>query len=252
MSPKAKRPTREILLLPSLLTTGNLLCGFAAVVAAAHGKSLWAAGLIFLGMAFDILDGQIARYIGIATQFGVEYDSLADVVTFGLAPAFLMVEHALKPFGRWGWVSGFLFVVGAALRLARFNVRFEDEPKTPYFQGLPTPAAAGTLAGLVMLLNAHPISPGLGLGLLALPPALALLMVSSLPYRHFKQGRRSVRRVSWLIVGFAALLALAVAEPRWVLPVIFGGYTLSGPLDAVRSALRAKRGKRHANTSHGQ
>ncbi len=241
-TPTPEPRNRELVLLPSLLTTGNLLCGFAAVVAAAHGQFAAAAGLVFLGMAFDILDGQVARWIGIATDFGVEYDSLADVVTFGLAPAFLWVLYALEPFGRWGWVSGFLFVVGAALRLARFNVRANGSDHGGYFQGLPTPAAAGTLAGLVLLLGPLPL-PGLARGLLLLlPPLLAVLMVSNLPYRHLKRVDRRVPRLSWLIAGFAGLLALAVAEPRWVLPVLFGGYALSGPLVAAWHAWRGRGG----------
>ncbi len=224
---------KEVALLPSLLTTGNLLCGFGSLVLAAQGQAAAAAALIFLGMAFDILDGQVARRIGIATAFGVEYDSLADVITFGLAPAFGLVTTALAALGRWGWVSGFLFTVGAALRLARFNVRSTAEPHGLYFQGLPTPAAAGTVAGLMLLLPSQP--PWfIQILLLGLLPLLALLMISNLPYRHFKQGRRTPRRLSWLLVGFAALLALAVAAPRWVLPVLFGGYTLSGPLVYLR------------------
>ncbi|NPA31019.1 MAG: CDP-diacylglycerol--serine O-phosphatidyltransferase [Chloroflexi bacterium] len=229
-------------LLPTLLTTGNLLCGFAAVVAAAHNRFGTAAALIFLGMAFDILDGQVARWIGIATDFGIEYDSLADVITFGLAPALLTVQYALDHFGRWGWVSGFLFVVGAALRLARFNIRATRASDT-HFQGLPTPAAAGTLAALVLLFGPNQAPPEAGrVLLLLLPPGLAMLMVSTLPYRHVKHGRRGVGLLTWLIVGFAALLALIVAAPRWVLPLLFGGYALSGPVAALRRAwLRRRR-----------
>ncbi len=237
MSPAPDGPrNRELVLLPSVLTTGNLMCGFAAIVATAHGHFVVAAALVFLGMAFDILDGQVARWIGIATDFGVEYDSLADVVTFGVAPAFLWASVALEPLGRWGWVSGFLFVVGAALRLARFNVRANGNETHGYFQGLPTPAAAGTLASLVLFLGPVPAPFLARLVLLFLPPTLAVLMVSTLPYRHFKHGRRGVRGLSWWIAGFAGLLALAVAAPRWVLPVLFGGYTLSGPLVALRRA----------------
>ncbi len=235
-SPSAPR-SREVSLLPSLLTTGNLLCGFAAVVAAAHGQVTTAVAWVFLGMAFDILDGQVARWIGIATDFGVEYDSLADVITFGLAPAFLTVMAALQGFGRWGWVSGFLFVVGAALRLARFNVRANGSVHGAHFEGLPSPAAAGALASWVLLGEASGWPGPFPWVTLLLPPVLALLMVSTLPYRHFKQGRRSVRRLSWLVAGFAALLAVAVAEPRWALPLLFGGYALSGPVAALARRL---------------
>ena len=241
MSPKPSDRPREVALLPSLLTTGNLLCGYGAIVFAAQGQFVAAAALVFLGMAFDILDGQVARWMGIATAFGIEYDSLADVVTFGLAPSFTLVRFALEPLARWGWVSGFLFVVGAALRLARFNVRTGDDSKT-YFRGLPTPAAAGTVTSLVLFLTGYPLTWAGRLALAGLMPTLAVLMVSDLPYRHFKQRPRAVRRVSWLIAGFAALLALAVAAPRWVLPGLFGGYALLGPVTALMQRVRPRGG----------
>ncbi len=232
MNPKT--PPREMLMLPHLLTTGNLMCGFAALVSAAQGAYGRAAGLILLGILFDSLDGQVARWVGIATDFGVEYDSLADVVTFGIAPAFLWVTFLLPAFGRWGWVSGFLFAVGAALRLARFNVQSGEVNHGHAFRGLPTPGAAGTLAGWTLLVQ-EVAQPPLWIpwAALALPPLLALLMVSTLPYRHFKRPSLGVYRTSWLIVGFATLLALVVAAPHWALPLMFSGYALSGPLAAL-------------------
>lgn len=232
MSP-APAPLRPAAILPSLMTTGNLLCGFLSLVMASQEAYLPAAALIFLGLLFDTLDGQIARWLGIATDFGIEYDSLADVITFGVAPAFLWGRLVLTPWGRAGWLSGFLFVVGAALRLARFNIQSNtgNQP-TGYFLGLPAPGAAGTLAGLSLLAAkvSLPATVWTRWITILLPPALAALMISTIPYRHFKHLPRDAFHLSWFVGGFAAFVALILIAPQWTLAVTFGGYALSGPL----------------------
>ena len=226
-------PRRPPAMLPSLMTTGNLLCGFSALVMASQGAYRPAAALIFLGMVFDSLDGQIARWLGIATDFGIEYDSLADVITFGVAPAFLWGRLVLTPWGRAGWLSGFLFVVGAALRLARFNLQSNNGSQpTGHFLGLPSPGAAGALAGLSLFAAKTPLLATVWIrwSALLLPPLLAALMISTIPYRHFKHLPHDTFRTSWFIGGFAAFVALILAAPQWTLAVTFGGYALSGPL----------------------
>ncbi len=232
MSLSNRREANVATMLPSLLTTGNLLCGFSSLVLSAQGRFEAAALLILLGIVFDSLDGQVARWLGIATDFGVEYDSLADVITFGVAPALLWTRLVLLPLGRLGWVSGFLFVVGAAVRLARFNIQANEGQPMPYFQGLPSPGAAGTVAGISLLTASHVTALQIGhrTTALALLPLLGVLMVSTIPYAHFKQQRLNPRRLSWILLGAAGLLAVIVAEPRWALPLLFSGYVLSGPL----------------------
>ncbi len=229
----AEEPGRGFTFLPSLLTTGNLMCGFVALLSAARGEPQTAAFFVLLGNVFDILDGQVARRIGIATAFGIEYDSLADVLTFGVAPAFLWATAPLAPWGRWAWAVGFLFVVGAALRLARFNVgAAADEQPSPFFHGLPTPGAAGVLATLALAWPEPPAGLAVQVIWLALPAVLGVLMVSTLPYPQVKRLPAG-SAAAWAIIGIAGVLALVAAVPRVVLPVLFVGYALSGPVLGV-------------------
>ena len=152
---------KGIFILPSLFTTGNALCGFYAIIAAINSISVvsgnsftvdetWilrSAFAIMLGGVFDGLDGRVARSTKTTSKFGVEFDSLADLLTFGLAPAVLVYVWALRPYGKIGWIAAFLFVICGALRLARFNVQATGK-KSNYFTGLPSPAAAASIASL--------------------------------------------------------------------------------------------------------
>ncbi|MGZ3570120.1 MAG: CDP-diacylglycerol--serine O-phosphatidyltransferase, partial [Thermodesulfobacteriota bacterium] len=130
---------RGIYILPNLFTTGNLFCGFWAIVSVFHEKFEYAAYAILLATVFDALDGKVARLSGAMSKFGVQYDSLADLISFGVAPALLAFAWALRPYGRFGWLAAFLFVVCGALRLARFNVQ-SSSGEVKYFKGLPIPA----------------------------------------------------------------------------------------------------------------
>src|SRR5690554_7113870 len=152
LTPEEKHRRRSIYLLPNAFTTANLFAGFYAVVQAMNGRFDIAAIAIFLAMAFDGMDGRVARLTNTQSAFGEQYDSLADVVSFGMAPALVMYVWALQGLGRWGWLAAFVYVAGAALRLARFNTNIGVVDKR-FFQGLPSPAAAALVAGLVWIVT---------------------------------------------------------------------------------------------------
>ena len=141
---------RGIYILPNLFTTGNLFCGFWAIISVFQEKFFYAAVAILLASIFDVLDGKVARLSGATSKFGVQYDSLADLVSFGIAPALLAFSWALRPYGKFGWLAAFLFVVCGALRLARFNVQ-SSSGEVKYFKGLPIPAAALMIALTILL-----------------------------------------------------------------------------------------------------
>ncbi len=223
-----RRFRRGIYILPSLFTVGNLLCGFAAVVQASLGRFSLAAVLIIIAGVLDGLDGRIARLTGTTSDFGVEFDSLADIISFGVAPAFLVFSWVLYPLGRIGWLAAFVFVVCAAMRLARFNIQRSAIEKR-YFAGLPSPAAAGTAAAVVF---AFPESTGLAwLPIAALPlmVGLAVLMVSRLRYRSFKDLNLHSRQSYINILLIAAVMAGVLMDPQITLLSAGLLYVLSGP-----------------------
>lgn len=226
---------RGIFLLPSLLTTGNLACGFLAIVLTLDGRHDHAALAVFVAIFFDILDGKVARLTKTTTQFGVEFDSLADMVSFCVAPAFLLHAWALSLLGRAAWVAAFLFVICGALRLARFNVHSGVGDRR-FFVGLPTPAAAGLGASMVLLLGETELARWELLAITSATYLMALLMVSTFRYWSFKEVDFAKRHpVSVLLV--AVLAALIVATyPQGFLFALFAIYVLSGP--ARRLAVR--------------
>lgn len=226
--------------LPNLLTTGNLLSGAASLYFALQGEFLWAGMCIYLGMIMDVLDGFTAQRLGIATPFGIEYDSLADFLTFGVAPAFLAYRYALAPLNEWGWVSGAAYMTATALRLARFNVYGLNAPSDKtYFQGLPSPAAAGVLVGVLAVLQ-PPLSLPAFIIVAVLPCALGVLMISRVPFPHMQYLYRRMAAV----LGPLHLLGLAVAgillifHPRPFLAILFGSYVLLGLLRHLVRRLR--------------
>jgi CDP-diacylglycerol--serine O-phosphatidyltransferase len=229
---RRRRDRRAVYLLPNLFTTTSLLFGFWAIVEAANGEwSLSALGIVLAGVC-DMLDGRIARATHSTSRFGLEYDSIADAVSFGVAPAFLVYSWALAPLGKRGWAVAALFAVCAALRLARFNVQAEKEERNRY-QGLPSTIAGGFVALSIWYFEwaglVPPLSRATGLMVTVGFTALALLMVSSVPY----PGLKGIRLTSQH--GIPVLVAAAIA---WVViflhhePVLFGLgvlYLLSGP-----------------------
>src|SRR5499425_1194084 len=173
---------RGIYLLPNLFTTGVLFGGFYAIVQAMNARYEQAAIAIFVAMVLDGLDGRVARLTRTQSEFGAEYDSLADVVAFGAAPALIVYEWALKGMGKLGWIAAFVYVAGAALRLARFNTMLEVADKR-WFTGLPSPAAAALVAGMVWIVDDYNIDPaGLKWVVFAVTVFAGLTMVSNVPY----------------------------------------------------------------------
>src|SRR4051812_40518824 len=221
---------RGIYLLPNLFTTAALFAGFYATVQAMNQQFEQAAVAIFVAMVLDGLDGRVARLTRTQSAFGAEYDSLSDMVSFGAAPALVMYEWALKELGRIGWVAAFVYCVGAALRLARFNTNIGVVDKR-FFQGLPSPAAAALVAGFVWLANDNkiPVSE-YGMPWLAALFTLyaGITMVSNVPFYSFKgiNLRRSVPFAVVLLIVFAFVL-ISTAPPI-VLFLLFVAYGLSG------------------------
>ncbi len=222
---------KGIFLLPNLLTSMSLLGGFYAIMACIDGRFDHAAIAILISAVIDGLDGRIARLTHTTSKFGAEYDSLADLVAFGLAPGVLMFTWALRPFGRYGWLAAFLYVVCGALRLARFNVQISTV-ESKRFNGLPIPAAAALVASTVLLF----FSIGKGqemakhITVLLLVYMLAFLMISNIKFYSFKELDLRRRMPFSLLVGLIFLIVLITAEPPLMLFIITFGYALSGPV----------------------
>lgn len=234
-----KRVRRGAYLLPSMFTMANMFCGYACIVYAMRGEFKTAAPFIGIAFVLDGLDGRIARMTGGESAFGLEFDSLADVISFGVAPAILSFAWGLQPLGRIGWAAGFLFVAAAAVRLARFNIQSGSQDKR-YFVGMPSPAAAAVPAatvfaypyGLTYYANALPV-----LAMVILP---ALLMVSTIRFRSFKTFDLQSRRSYTVLLLFALGLALLAAYPEGFLVAIAYGYLLSPFVGLAWSRLRRR------------
>jgi CDP-diacylglycerol--serine O-phosphatidyltransferase len=227
-------------ILPSLFTTGNLFLGFWAMVRAFHGQFAEAAPLIFWAILLDALDGRLARMTGTTSEFGAELDSLADVVSFGVAPALLVYSWGFATVPRVGWLVAFLFVVCGALRLARFNVQ-KSSVDGRYFVGLPIPAAAAAVAAVVNVAPS-PLEDRLHAVLcLSLLIVLAFLMVSTFRYWSFKKVDLKSRRSYVNVVGIALLLIVFNMHPDWVLLALSTIFWLSGPLAYVYGVVFRRR-----------
>lgn len=226
---------RSIYLLPNLFTSAALFAGFYAIVQAMNGNFEHSAVAIFIAMVLDGLDGRVARMTNTQSAFGAEYDSLSDMVSFGVAPALVMYVWALKPLGKLGWIAAFIYCAGAALRLARFNTKLDESDKR-YFQGLPSPAAAALLAGLVWVSYENQVSgtevffDAVKMQWVAWAITLfaGLSMVSDLRYYSGKDInlRRSVPFVVILLIVLAFVL-ISYSPPE-VLFAVFLVYGVSG------------------------
>jgi len=220
---------RGIYLLPNILTTANLFCGFYCMLASMQGVYELASVVLVVAMILDSLDGRIARMTNTMSKFGAEFDSLADLVTFGVAPAILVYSWSLIAYGKWGWLVSFLFVVCGALRLARFNIQI-GIIESRVFNGLPIPGAASVIATGVML---YFYLGGIGkyhdIPILMATVALALMMVSNIKYYSFKDLNFFSRKPFMSFVLIVIILIIVAAEPQITLFTFSVGYSLSGP-----------------------
>ena len=241
-------------LVPSIFTVGNMACGFYALLSAHLGEFVPAATAILAGIAFDALDGRVARLVHGESAFGVEFDSLSDFLTFGIAPAHMMYAFILKDYGVWGYPMAFLYALCGGLRLARFNAVAHDAGASKsLFTGLPIPGGAGFLASFVLLyqiveqgrpahtwkflMNQVPALYGLGPGLVV---AISLLMISTVPYPAFKQPNLFQPRSLKVLLGVVIGALLVFVYPQNTIFLLFLCYALLGPVGwAVRLVLSA-------------
>jgi CDP-diacylglycerol--serine O-phosphatidyltransferase len=232
-APEERKRRRGIYILPSLFTTASLFAGFYAIVQAMNGNFEYAPLAIFIAAILDALDGRIARLTHTESDFGAEYDSLVDMVSFGLAPALIMYEWALSGMGKLGWLAAFIYTAGAGLRLARFNTQVGVADKR-YFRGLPSPAAAAVVVGLVWVLHANGV-PGKEISIAALLVTVmaGVLMVSNVRYRSFKDVDLRGRVSFMTILAMPLVFVLLFQNPPQVLFLTFFVYALSGPLGFV-------------------
>jgi CDP-diacylglycerol--serine O-phosphatidyltransferase len=221
---------RKIYIVPNIVTTANMFAGFYSIIASIHSDFVGASWAILAAAVFDALDGRVARLAKATSQFGVEYDSLSDVLSFGMAPAILLYQWTLEPFGRLGWLAAFLYLACGALRLARFNVTADKLPKN-YFLGLPIPGAAGLVATFMIFnqtvgwptdsaeafFTRERVALGLTFG-------LASLMVSNVKFPSFKEFNwRSRASFSYLLIGVLAMILIS-AKPEIALFLVLSAY----------------------------
>ena len=226
---------KGIYLLPNLLTTAGLFSGFFAVVSSMTGRFEAAAVAIFVAMIFDGLDGRVARMTNTQSDFGAEYDSLADMVSFGMAPALVAYNWGLTELGKLGWLAAFVYVAGAALRLARFNTQVGIADKR-FFQGLASPAAAAVVAGLVWVGVEYDINgTDYGIVVALVTGLMGLLMVSNFKYNSFKElnWHGKVPFVALLLI--LLIFVIVATEPALVLFIVFVLYAVAGPINTFRT-----------------
>lgn len=243
--PRRIPPLRKgVYLLPNLFTSAGLFAGFYSTICTLRGDFHLAAIMILVAQFCDVLDGRIARLTRTSSSFGVQYDSLADLIAFGVAPGILVWSWALEPWGRWGWLTATVYVTCGALRLARFNVQIGSVERK-HFIGLPTPAAADVVASTVLIYfylggqgaaNKMLVMPLLILG-------LAALMVSEVRYFSFKEFQLHHRHPFSMFLGALLVIVLTIAEPELMLFAVATTYALSGPVGAT---LRFLKRRRHA------
>jgi CDP-diacylglycerol--serine O-phosphatidyltransferase len=241
-----RRFRRGVALLPSLFTVANLFCGYACIVYAMRGDYETAAPFIGIAIVLDMLDGRIARLTGTASDFGVEFDSLADVISFGVAPAILSFAWGLSSLGRLGWAAGFLFVTAAAMRLARFNIQHAGGGDKRYFVGMPSPAAAAVPAATVYAYPAGLYDREQALLALAMVILPALLMVSTIRFRSFKTIDLQTRRPYTVLLLIAVGIMLIATNAQAVLVAMAYTYLASAFLELAVHRFRRRDG-RHAD-----
>ncbi|MBD3587356.1 CDP-diacylglycerol--serine O-phosphatidyltransferase [Salinimonas sp. HHU 13199] len=226
---------KGIYLLPNLLTTAGLFSGFFAVVSSMNGRFEAAAVAIFVAMIFDGLDGRVARMTNTQSDFGAEYDSMADMVSFGMAPALVAYNWGLSGMGKLGWLAAFIYVAGAALRLARFNTQVGIADKR-FFQGLASPSAAALVSGLVWVgVEYGANGDDYGLVVAFITSAAGLLMVSNFKYNSFKEVNWHGKVPFVAILIILMVFVIVATEPALVLFIVFALYALAGPINTFRT-----------------
>ncbi|MEY3786502.1 MAG: hypothetical protein RLZ75_707, partial [Pseudomonadota bacterium] len=230
---------RGIYLLPNLFTTGALFAGFYAITSAMGGQFVTATVAIFAAMILDGLDGRVARLTNTQSEFGAQYDSLSDMVSFGAAPALVMYLWAFSSLGKLGLCAAFIHMAGGALRLARFNTQLTSADKR-YFQGLPSPAAAAILAGFIWFSIEHdyPVEIVKYIAI-ALTITTGLLMVSNFRYSSFKEIDLKGKVPFFVAIAVMLAIAFVMAQPQTMLFLLFLGYAISGPV--VTLVIRKRR-----------
>lgn len=247
---------RKVYILPNLVTTANMFSGFYSIIASIQGDFLLAAWAIIAASVFDLLDGRIARMARATSSFGVQYDSLSDLISFGAAPGILLFLWTLQPYGRLGWLAAFLLLACGAFRLARFNVSSSVFPNA-YFQGLPIPISAGVVATFVIFNFGTGTFPFEACQIISLVFAFGLsaLMVSAVPFPSFKElNWRSKGSFGYLLVGVFAMILIAT-RPEITLFLLVMGYVLGSlgwnSVNLVRGTLPEKTESRSLSSSEG-
>ena len=237
---KKEQLRRGIYILPNIFTSLNFFCGFYSIVASINGNFAAAAVAILIAIVFDGMDGKIARVTNATSKFGLEYDSLADLVSFGLAPGLMVYLWALKPFGKIGWLAAFLFAICGALRLARFNTQ-ASTASSDYFTGLPIPAGAGMVSLTVLFYNRFAITANTyPVLILIMLYTIAFLMVSTFKYYSFKKPEL-FREMNFNVLVAAVLVLILIAyEPAIFLFVLGVSYVVSGIYLTIRKSLKHK------------
>ena len=233
----AKLPRRGIYLLPATFTVANVFCGFYSIISSIRGEFALAGILIGLGILLDTLDGRVARFANASSDFGKEFDSLADQTSFGVAPMVLAHEWGMSLWPRMGWLIGFLFVICGAMRLARFNIQQSSTDKR-FFIGLPIPAAAAVVASIVYRFPEPMTSRSQALPLLVLVLVLSLLMVSKMRYYSFKDFDIRRRQPHLTILFLALLIVTVFTRPQAMLLIIASTYLVSGFVLKIWSLVR--------------
>jgi CDP-diacylglycerol---serine O-phosphatidyltransferase len=228
----------SIYVLPNLLTTTNMFFGFMSIIFAIRGEYTFGSYAIVAAAVFDLLDGRVARMTDTTSAFGAQYDSLCDLISFGMAPALIMYLWALQPFGRVGWLASFVFVACGALRLARFNVQSSEE--SSYFQGLPIPMAAGIVASSVLCFRDLEIDASRNWLLLFMTFGIGITMVSQFRYKSFKDlNLKKQQPFTYLVVGVMIIILVAI-RPEVMLFAMFFSYALLGALMGVFHKTKSK------------
>ena len=247
MNPKRKglldpeRRRKGIYILPNLFTAAALFAGFYAIVQGMNGQFERACMFIFVAMVLDGLDGRVARLTRTQSDFGAQFDSLSDMVSFGAAPALIVYEWALKPMGKWGWVAAFIYVACAAMRLARFNTNIGIIDKK-YFQGIPSPAAAALVTGMIWVLNDHGVA-GNDVNWLAwgMTVFAGVTMVTNIKFYSGKEFNLRKSVPFWVVPAILVGYLVVTIDPAKVLFGLFICYALSGYFIAAVDLVRGNK-----------